>query len=88
MRILVAEDNKTLADGLATVLRAGGYAVDVVGDGVSANAVISKTDFDLVVLVLILTDMDGLVVLRAMRSRGSRSAVLIMTARGAMDDRI
>ena len=69
MRILVAEDNKTLADGLATVLRTGGYAVDVVGDGVSADAVISTTDFDLVVLDLNLPDMDGLDVLRRMRAR-------------------
>lgn len=44
MRILVAEDNKTLADGLATVLRASGYAVDVVHDGVSAEAVATSTD--------------------------------------------
>jgi len=88
MRILVAEDNKTLADGLATVLRAGGYAVDVVGDGVSADAVISTTDFDLVVLDLNLPEMDGLDVLRAMRARRSNSAVLILTARGALDERI
>ena len=88
MRILVAEDNKTLADGLATVLRAGGYAVDVVGDGVSADAVISTTDFDLVVLDLNLPDMDGLDVLRRMRARRNSSAVLILTARGAMDERI
>jgi len=88
MRILVAEDNKTLADGLATVLRAVGYAVDVVGDGVSADAVISTTDFDLVVLDLNLPDMDGLDVLRRMRARRNSSAVLILTARGAMDERI
>ncbi len=88
MRILVAEDNTTLADGLAAVLRAAGYAVDVVGDGVSADAVISTTDFDLVVLDLSLPEMDGLDVLRAMRARRSNSAVLILTARGAMDERI
>ena len=88
MRILVAEDNRTLADGLATVLRTAGYAVDVVGDGVSADAVTAATDFDLVVLDLNLPEMDGLDVLRAMRARRSSSAVLILTARGAMDERI
>ena len=88
MRILVAEDNRALADGLATVLRGAGYAVDVVGDGVSADAVTSTTDFDLVVLDLNLPEMDGLDVLRAMRARRSTSAVLILTARGAMDERI
>jgi len=88
MRILVAEDNRTLADGLATVLRTAGYAVDVVGDGVSADAVTATTDFDLVVLDLNFPEMDGLDVLRAMRARRSTSAVLILTARGAMDERI
>ena len=88
MRILVAEDNKTLADGLAAVLRASGYAVDVVHDGVSAEAVAASTEFDLVILDLNLPEMDGLDVLRSLRARRSSSAVLILTARGAMDERV
>jgi two-component system OmpR family response regulator len=88
MRILVAEDNKTLAEGLAAVLRASGYAVDVVNDGISAEAVAASTDFDLVILDLNLPQMDGLDVLRSLRARRSSSAVLILTARGAMDDRV
>jgi two-component system OmpR family response regulator len=88
MRILVAEDNRTLADGLAAVLRGSGYAVDVVGDGSSANAATAAADYDLVVLDLNLPEMDGLDVLRAMRGRNSNSAVLILTARAAMDERI
>ena len=88
MRILVAEDNQALADGLAAVLRNGGYAVDVVRDGVSADAALTATDFDLVVLDLNLPEMDGLEVLRGLRARRSNSAVLILTARGAMDERV
>ncbi|RYE07773.1 MAG: response regulator transcription factor [Hyphomicrobiales bacterium] len=88
MRILVAEDNQTLASGLATVLRNAGYAVDVVSDGVSADAALSTADFDLVVLDLNLPEMDGLDVLRAMRARRNDAAVLILTARGAMDQRV
>jgi two-component system OmpR family response regulator len=88
MRILVAEDNRTLADGLAAVLRASGYAVDVVHDGVSAEAAATSTDFDLVVLDLNLPEMDGLDVLRSLRARRISSAVLILTARGAMDERV
>ena len=88
MRILVAEDNTTLADGLAAVLRASGYAVDVVNDGVSADAAASSTDFDLVILDLNLPEMDGLDVLRNLRHRKSMSSVLILTARGAIDQRI
>ena len=88
MRILVAEDNTTLAGGLAAVLRASGYAVDVVNDGVSADAAASSTDFDLVILDLNLPEMDGLDVLRNLRHRKSMSSVLILTARGAIDQRI
>jgi len=88
MRILVVEDNKLLADGLAAVLRGSGYAVDVVRDGVSANAVLAAESFDLVILDLTLPEMDGLEVLRAMRARQNRSAVLVLTARGALDERV
>lgn len=88
MRILVVEDNRTLADGLAAVLRVAGYAVDVVHDGISADAVLSTETFDLVVLDLSLPEMDGLDVLRRMRARRNASAVLILTARGALDERV
>ena len=88
MRILVVEDNKTLADGLAAVLRGSGYAVDVVRDGISANAVLAAESFNLVILDLTLPEMDGLEVLRTMRARQNHSAVLVLTARGALDDRV
>lgn len=88
MRILVVEDNRTLADGLAVVLRVAGYAVDVVRDGVSADAVLTTETFDLVVLDLSLPEMDGLDVLRRMRARRNPSSVLILTARGALDERV
>lgn len=88
MRILVVEDNRTLADGLAAVLRVAGYAVDVVHDGISADAVLSTETFDLVVLDLSLPEMDGLDVLRRMRARRNASSVLILTARGALDERV
>lgn len=88
MRILVVEDNPTLADGLAAVLRVAGYAVDVVHDGVSADAVLGTESFDLVVLDLSLPEMDGLEVLRRMRARKNASAVLVLTARGALDERV
>ena len=88
MRILVVEDNDTLAAGLAAVLRGAGYAVDVVGDGPSAHAVLAAEKFDLVILDLTLPGMDGLDVLRGMRARRDNSAVLILTARGTLDERV
>ncbi|KSV67510.1 transcriptional regulator [Sinorhizobium sp. Sb3] len=88
MRILLVEDNQDLAEGLSAILRGSGYAVDVVSDGTSAHAVAATETFDLVILDLNLPEMDGLDVLRAMRARQNRAAVLILTARGAPEERI
>lgn len=88
MRILLVEDNEALADGLSSILRGSGYAVDVVSDGASANAVTATETFDLVILDLNLPEMNGLEVLRAMRSRQNKAAVLILTARGTTEERV
>ena len=60
MRILVVEDNRTLAAGLVAVLRDDGFAVDLVHDGPSALAALTAEAFDLDVLDLILTELDAL----------------------------
>jgi two-component system OmpR family response regulator len=85
---LVVEDNATLANGLAAVLKGSGYAVDIVGDGASAIAVLATERFDLVILDLNLPEHDGLEVLRVMRSRQNDASVLILSARGESDDRV
>ena len=88
MRILVVEDNVTLAGGLERIMRQNGYAVDVVHDGASAEAVIATEKFDVVILDLNLPEIDGLSVLRGIRSRQIETAVLILTARDAPQDRV
>jgi two-component system OmpR family response regulator len=88
LRILVVEDNATLANGLAAVLKGSGYAVDIVGDGASAIAVLATERFDLVILDLNLPEHDGLEVLRVMRARQHDASVLILSARGAADERV
>ena len=88
MRILLVEDNLSLSEGLASILRGSGYAVDVVQDGASADALASAESFDLVILDLNLPQMDGLSVLRSLRDRKNTAAVLILTARGAPEDRV
>ncbi len=88
MRILVVEDNRTLAAGLVAVLRDDGFAVDLVHDGPSALAALTAEAFDLVVLDLSLPEMDGLEVLREIRAAGVQTGVLILTARGALDERV
>ncbi|CDN50371.1 response regulator transcription factor [Neorhizobium galegae] len=88
MRILLVEDNQALAEGLSTILRGSGYAVDAVADGASAEAVAAAEAYDLVILDLNLPEMDGLDVLRAMRARANKAAVMILTARGTPEERV
>lgn len=88
MRILLVEDNQALSEGLVAILRGAGYAVDAVSDGASAEAVTAAENYDLVILDLNLPEMDGLEVLRAMRSRANKAAVMILTARGTPEERV
>jgi two-component system, OmpR family, response regulator TctD len=88
VRVLLAEDNRQLADWLGKALGQGGFAVDCMADGIEADHVLLTQAYDVVVLDLGLPRMDGLEVLRRLRRRGSRVPVLILTARGAIDDRV
>jgi two-component system response regulator TctD len=88
VRILLAEDNKTLADWLEKALRHGGYAVDCMRDGVDADHVLLTQSYDLVILDLGLPRMDGLEILRRLRRRGAAVPVLILTARGEIESRV
>lgn len=88
MRILVVEDNPVLARGLADLLKGSGYAVDRVADGESALEMTASERFDLVILDLNLPNMDGIEVLRQLRTRADGPGVLILSARDALEDRV
>ncbi len=88
MRILVVEDEKRIADFLTRGLQGAGYAVDSASDGATALNLVGVTDYDLVILDLMLPDLDGLKVLERIRARKSGPPVLILSARGAVDDRV
>jgi len=88
MRILVVEDEKRIADFLCRGLEGAGYAVDAVLTGKAAMECVHAADYDLVVLDRMLPDMDGLQVLERIRSRKLGPPVLILSARGALDDRV
>ncbi len=88
LRILLAEDNRTLADWLEKALSHGGFAVDCMSDGIEADHVLLTQEYDLVILDLGLPRMDGLDVLRRLRRRGSNVPVLILTARGEIEHRV
>ena len=88
MRILVVEDEKRIADFLCRGLEGAGYAVDAAPTGTIALDHLHNADYDLVVLDLMLPDMDGLQVLEKVRNRKVGPPVLILSARGALDDRV
>lgn len=88
MRILLVEDNLQLAEWLARALRQSQFAVDCMHDGVEADHVLITQTYAAVVLDLALPRMNGMEVLRRMRSRGLKVPVLILTAQGAVADRV
>ena len=88
MRVLLAEDDDLLGDGLKTGLKQEGYTVDWVKDGQSAESALLDNEFDLVVLDLGLPKKAGLEVLKQLRSSGKDIPVLILTARDSVQDRV
>ena len=88
MRILVAEDDAILADGVVRALRQAGYAVDWVKDGIEADAALEANPFDLLILDIGLPKKSGLDVLRRLRGRDSHLPVLILTALDGVHDRV
>ncbi len=88
MRILLVEDNLTLANWLAKSLQQSNYSVDTVHDGTDAEPALAFTEYDLVVLDLGLPDKTGLDVLKHVRSRGNEVPVIILTANASLDGRI
>src|SRR5512134_1629539 len=88
MRILIAEDDAVLADGLSRSLKAGGYAVDVVASGDAADSALAAQSFDLLILDVGLPKLSGLEVLRRLRARNSTTPVLILTAADSVEQRV
>jgi two-component system OmpR family response regulator len=88
MRVLLVEDDPMLGPAVRTALRDASYAVDWVQDGSAALDALAAQGFDFVVLDLGLPRRDGLEVLRALRSRGDATPVLVVTARDAVEQRI
>jgi two-component system response regulator TctD len=88
MRILVVEDDLDLAEVLLKRLRRDGHGVDLATDGEEADDILQYQEYEVVVLDIGLPGMDGIEILRAMRSRGSKTPVLMLTARSDVQDRV
>ena len=87
-RILVVDDEASIVDSVATVLRYEGFDVDVASSGRAALQMAQETAFDLVVLDVMLPDLDGLEVTRRIRADGLDIPVLFLTAKSEVEDRV
>ena len=88
MRILIVEDEERLARRLARVLDGEGYTAETVGDGRSALARALAETFDLLVVDWMLPDLDGIQVVRRLRAAEMNVPILMLTARGQVEDRV
>ena len=88
MHILIVEDETALAEAVAHILRKAGHSADRVADGQSALDYIRAGAYDLVLLDIMLPRLDGLSVLRQMRSEGVQTPVLMLTARTTVPDKV
>ena len=88
MRILLAEDDQVLADGLCRSMRQSGYAIDHVASGRDADSALALHEYDLLILDLGLPQLPGIDVLRRLRSRNAPTPVLILTAADSVEQRV
>ncbi|OUN22169.1 response regulator transcription factor [Pseudoflavonifractor sp. An85] len=88
MRLLLAEDERSLARAVGTLLERSHYAVDVVYDGAEALEYLDSNNYDGVILDRMMPKVDGLMVLRRIRQAGNRVPVLLLTALGEVEDKV
>lgn len=88
MRILVVEDEETLCENIAKGLKIDGYEVDTCFDGEAALDMILSESYDLIILDLNLPKMDGMEILENLRKDDPETAILILSARGQLEDKI
>jgi two-component system OmpR family response regulator len=87
-RILVVDDELSIVDAVATALRYEGYEVEEAANGRDAIAAVVRFEPDLVVLDWMLPDIDGIEVGKRLRERGFKTAILFLTARDAVEDKV
>ncbi|MCG3212698.1 MAG: Transcriptional activator protein CopR [Anaerolineae bacterium] len=88
MRVLIVEDDPKISAYLKRGLEEQGYAVDTAFTGREALEWADVVGFDVIILDMLLPELDGLAVCRTLRQRGNQAAILMLTARDAIDDRV
>lgn len=88
MRLLLAEDEKALSKALVTILERNNYSVDAVNDGQAALDYLEADNYDGVILDIMMPKIDGITVLKTIRSQGNRIPILMLTAKAEVDDKV
>lgn len=88
MRLLLAEDEKELSNALTVILKHNNYSVDPVYNGQDALEYLESENYDAAILDVMMPKMDGITVLKTIRSRGIKIPVLVLTAKVEIDDRV
>jgi two-component system OmpR family response regulator len=88
MRVLVVEDDRTAADFLIKALREAGYQTDAAYDGEDGLTQAQATDYNVLIVDRMLPKLDGLTLVAKLRAEGKHTPVLILSALGAVDDRV
>ena len=88
MKILLAEDERSLSRAIVKILESGGYTAEAVYDGADALAYLESGQYDAAVLDIMMPRMDGLTVLRTLRAQGNAVPVLLLTAKSEIDDKV
>ena len=88
MRVLIVEDDRTAADFLAKALSEAGYQTEIASDGETGFELASSQAFGVLIVDRMLPKLDGLTLVERLRVRGDRTPVLILSALGAVDDRV
>jgi len=88
MRVLLVEDHKPLARVLRQGLEEENFAVDTAGDGEDADFKVRNTPYDVVILDMMIPKIDGLTLLQRWRKDGIKTHVLVLTARGGIEDKV
>ncbi|KOY14408.1 response regulator transcription factor [Paenibacillus xylanivorans] len=88
MRILIAEDEVHLAEAVSQILKKHNYSVDMVHDGRSGLDYALSGIYDLLLLDIMMPEMDGITVLKKLRSEGNHTPVILLTAKGEISDKV
>lgn len=88
MRLLLAEDEKSLSKAIVAILERNNYSVDAVYDGLEALEYLESGTYDGLILDVMMPKMDGITVLKKLREKGSNVPVLILTAKSEIDDKV